>query len=103
MGGAGITAPAFLIGLREDYMRCPLDNASMREVPRRGVKIDVCPECRGIWLDAGELEKMLAGAETWEEEDFRDRDRRDKDEHEYSKHPYGRKRRKSFLDDLFDF
>jgi uncharacterized protein len=87
-------------------MRCPLDNASMREVPRRGVKIDVCPECRGIWLDAGEMEKMLEGAGDWEEEDFRRRERyhdRDDDDHEYAKHPYGRKKRKSFLDDLFDF
>ena len=87
-------------------MRCPLCNVPMREVRRRGVKIDVCPECRGVWLDAGEMEKLLVGAETWEEEDFRDRDREergDRDEREYSRHPYGRKRRKHFLDDLFDF
>ena len=81
-------------------MRCPLCNVQMREVPRRGVKIDVCPECRGVWLDSGELEKLLAGAETWEEEDFRERDREGP---EYARHPYGRKRRKHFLDDLFDF
>ena len=56
-------------------MRCPLCDVPMREVRRRGVKIDVCPECRGVWLDAGELEKLLAGAEAWEDEDFRDRDR----------------------------
>ena len=89
-------------------MRCPLCNVSMREVPRRGVKIDVCPECRGVWLDAGEMEKLLAGAETWEDEDFRERDRyRDRDddreERVYERHPYGRKKRRSFLDDLFDF
>ena len=85
-------------------MRCPLDSASMREVPRRGIKIDVCPECRGVWLDAGEMERLLAGAEEREEEDFRERDRdRDHYERAYERHPYGRKRRKSFLDDLFDF
>jgi uncharacterized protein len=87
-------------------MRCPLCNVAMREVPRRGVKIDVCPECRGVWLDAGEMEKLLAGAEVWEDEDFRERDRyrdRDREEHEYARHPYGRKKRRSFLDDLFDF
>lgn len=83
-------------------MRCPLCNVSMREVPRRGVKIDVCPECRGVWLDAGEMEKLLEGAERWEEEDWRDRDRH-RDEREYERHPYGRKKRKSFLDDIFDF
>lgn len=71
----------------------------MREVPRRGVVIDVCPECRGVWLDAGELEKLLANAEAGEEEDFRHRDR----EYVYERHPYGRKRRRHFLDELFDF
>lgn len=78
----------------------------MREVSRRGVKIDVCPECRGVWLDAGELEKMLDGAERWEEEDWRDRERDDDHreyDREYARHPYGRKKRKSFLDDMFDF
>jgi Zn-finger nucleic acid-binding protein len=87
-------------------MRCPLCNVKMREVPRRGVKIDVCPECRGVWLDAGEMEKMLEGAERWEEEDWEDRDRdRDKRNYDrdYEHHPYGRKKRKSFMDDLFDF
>lgn len=83
-------------------MRCPLCGVPMREVNRRGVKIDVCPECRGVWLDGGELERLLEGAETWEDEDFRARGRPDY-EREYASHPYGRKRRKSFLDDLFDF
>lgn len=81
-------------------MRCPLCDVQMREVERRGVMIDVCPECRGVWLDRGELEKLLASAETWEEEDFR---RREEVPPAYRHHPYGRKRRKHFLDDLFDF
>jgi Zn-finger nucleic acid-binding protein len=86
--------------LEEDGMRCPLCNVTMREVPRRGVKIDVCPECRGVWLEAGELEKMLEGAGEWEEEDLH---RRDWDEREYERHGSGRRKRRSFLDDLFDF
>ena len=85
-------------------MRCPLDSKPIREVPRRGLKSDVCPECRGVWLDAGELERLLAGAEEWEKEDFRERESdRDHYERSYERHPDGRKRRKSFLDDLFDF
>lgn len=83
-------------------MRCPLCEVPMREVERRGVTIDVCPECRGIWLDRGELEKLLAGAERWEEEDFRHRGEPGHDV-PYRHHPYGRKRRNHFLDDLFDF
>ena len=86
----------------KETMRCPLCDVPMREVERRGVTIDVCPECRGVWLDRGELEKLLAGAERWEEEDFRHwGDPRH--EAPYPRHPYGRKRRKHFLDDLFDF
>jgi hypothetical protein len=59
----------------------------MREVTRRGVVIDVCPECRGVWLERGELEKLLEVAA--EEEDYvaersrssdRDWDRSDDDE-----------------------
>jgi Zn-finger nucleic acid-binding protein len=81
-------------------LRCPLCSVPMREVPRRGVKIDVCPECRGVWLDAGEMERLLNRAEEWEEEDFRHY--RGREEREYAHHPYGRKKRRHFLDDLFD-
>lgn len=39
---------------------CPNDNSAMQEIDRNGVKIDVCPECRGVWLDRGELEKLMS-------------------------------------------
>ena len=42
---------------------CPNCQVGMREVERRGVLIDVCPQCGGVWLDKGELEKLLAEAE----------------------------------------
>ena len=41
---------------------CPNDNSSMNTVDRAGVQFDMCPTCRGVWLDRGELEKLLAGA-----------------------------------------
>lgn len=40
---------------------CPNCNASMQEVKREDVAIDMCPGCRGVWLDRGELEKLLSG------------------------------------------
>lgn len=43
-------------------MRCPVDDAPLREVTRRGVKVDLCSDCRGIWLDRGELEHLLDAA-----------------------------------------
>lgn len=41
-------------------MKCPVCNdVRMREVEKDGVLIDVCPDCKGVWLDRGELEKLL--------------------------------------------
>ena len=39
---------------------CPNDNSSMQTVERAGVQFDMCPACRGVWLDRGELEKLMA-------------------------------------------
>ena len=39
---------------------CPNDNSSMQTVDRSGVQFDMCPTCRGVWLDRGELEKLMA-------------------------------------------
>jgi len=39
---------------------CPNDNVSMTTVNRQGVEFDMCPHCRGVWLDRGELEKILS-------------------------------------------
>lgn len=47
---------------------CPNCNASMQAVQRSGVELDMCPQCRGVWLDRGELEKILAGARETETE-----------------------------------
>jgi Zn-finger nucleic acid-binding protein len=43
-------------------LMCPNCNASMNEVKRADVAFDMCPTCRGVWLDRGELEKIIAGA-----------------------------------------
>jgi len=42
-------------------LMCPNDNAPMQKVVRDGVEIDMCPTCRGVWLDRGEMEKILEG------------------------------------------
>lgn len=38
---------------------CPNDNSGMQTVSRSGVEFDICPQCRGVWLDRGELEKLM--------------------------------------------
>lgn len=40
------------------YMRCPKCGMEMIEIDYKGIKIDKCSECEGIWLDAGELEAV---------------------------------------------
>lgn len=41
-------------------MRCPIDDLSLVTTERGGIEIDYCPQCRGVWLDRGELDKLLA-------------------------------------------
>ncbi|MFN3266606.1 MAG: zf-TFIIB domain-containing protein [Deinococcales bacterium] len=38
---------------------CPIDGTPLMEMSKNGVIIDVCPECKGVWLDRGELEKLI--------------------------------------------
>lgn len=53
-------------GLRRDVLaalpasavRCPADGQTMRALRHEGVEIDVCPQCEGVWLDAGEFEAI---------------------------------------------
>lgn len=75
---------------------------------RNRIEIDYCPSCRGVWLDKGELDKMLeytAKASSLEHSGWRDYRGRDHDhtpDHKQPGHgkPY---KKKSFLGDLFDF
>lgn len=43
-------------------LMCPNDNSAMNTVERSGVHFDMCPTCRGVWLDRGELEKLMETA-----------------------------------------
>ncbi|WP_431277251.1 zf-TFIIB domain-containing protein [Leifsonia poae] len=40
-------------------MKCPTDNATLVMSERNGIEIDYCPDCRGVWLDRGELDKII--------------------------------------------
>ncbi len=40
-------------------MKCPVCNIELRMSERQGIEIDYCPECRGVWLDRGELDKVI--------------------------------------------
>lgn len=44
-------------------MKCPVDGAELKVSDREGVEIDYCPKCRGVWLDRGELDKIIDRSE----------------------------------------
>ena len=44
-------------------MQCPVDQTVLQMTDRQGVEIDYCPQCRGVWLDRGELDKIIEKSE----------------------------------------
>ena len=109
-------------------MRCPACGTRLVEVERAEVMIDACPECRGVWLDRGELDRLLErerrsllATDDHRDEDFfaevegrrrpapvareagKDRDR-DRDRDRYADDRYRKKKkRRGLLEDIFDF
>lgn len=91
---------------------CPVCQGTMKEVNRNGVLIDTCTQCRGVWLDRGELEKLASVVSAPDDRGFlgsaphasyerrRTRDDDDDDDRRYG-YEKSRWRRKSFLD-FFD-
>jgi hypothetical protein len=77
-----------------------VDGAVLEMSERSGVEIDYCPTCRGVWLDRGELDKILDRADSYG--DDRERGHRDRDHREGREGVPYKKRRKSFLSELFD-
>lgn len=87
-------------------MKCPIDGTDLVMTDRQGIEIDYCPQCRGVWLDRGELDKIIertaaampapAPAGPAPRYDTR-----------HGGHPhegaYHRKKRKSLLGEIFDF
>ena len=81
-------------------MKCPnCKDHHLVIAERKGIEIDHCPECRGIWLDRGELDKILERSRE-EENSSRPGDSRTHSQPDYYQKPY--KKRKSFLEELFD-
>jgi Zn-finger nucleic acid-binding protein len=86
-------------------MLCPNCEAELKLSERQGVEIDYCPKCRGVWLDRGELDKILERSTNSSQaaRPSNDYERRDYDDDDHDPRYYEKKKRKSFLDDLFDF
>lgn len=110
-------------------MNCPHCNVTLIMTERSGVEIDYCPQCRGVWLDRGELDKIIerAGAQSpvaapqpvaqqgyapqpqqpaYQQPAFHPQfggHNGHHDSHHNDKHGYGHKKKKSMLSELFDF
>lgn len=98
-------------------MKCPTDGETLVMADRSGVEIDYCPKCRGVWLDRGELDKIIERAapaasapppappaypqETRRGSGYDQQSRRDDDDDRRQGKPY--KKREGFLGELFDF
>ena len=86
-------------------MKCPIDGTALVIADRSGVEIDYCPTCRGVWLDRGELDKIIERSANYApppppvdaEPDYQD----------YDEAPRRKKKRRGgfadMLDDIFDF
>ena len=85
-------------------MTCPKCDGEMRTYERNGIHVDQCTECRGLFLDRGELEHLVQA-----EGSFYGREERPRETHQHHGHdsyyshgkPY-KKRKKNFLEELFD-
>lgn len=93
-------------------LMCPKCHAPMRVMDRNGVTIERCTECGGIFLDRGELERLMRAEGEYNERAYtsnrRDDDDDDDDDRERgyrdaNGQPYKKKKKRGFLDDLFDF
>jgi Zn-finger nucleic acid-binding protein len=104
-------------------MQCPSCGGSLVELERSGVRVDACRQCRGVWLDRGELDRIVeqerrvvAGVDEDEQDFIREMTGHgESHERRYGldaksaqrvyedyRHHRKQKKRKSFLDDLFD-
>jgi uncharacterized protein len=100
-------------------MKCPVDETVLQMTDRQGIEIDYCPQCRGVWLDRGELDKLIErsadsaapsasvpppqprpeyGQQTYPMRGYDDRHERRSDSEYYRK-----KKKKDFLGEIFDF
>ena len=95
---------------------CPKCQGAMRSYERSGITVDQCADCRGIFLDRGELEHLVDAEQSWQQREPSQRERQrdreipfpttfgdgDDDDDRYRGEGDRKRRKRSFFDDLFD-
>lgn len=93
-------------------MNCPVcNNVNLVMSERQGIEIDYCPQCRGVWLDRGELDKVIERSleaapgqrVNYQNRDYSDQHRSSHDYREPHHKGHYKKKREGFLSELFDF
>lgn len=93
-------------------MKCPSCNETLSMTERQGIEIDYCPKCRGVWLDKGELDKIIEKALEQQEPDQNQNYNPPYNQGGYGgghhggggkQGGYGNHGRRGFLGNLFDF
>jgi Zn-finger nucleic acid-binding protein len=83
-------------------MKCPVDDTTLAISDRQGIEIDYCPQCRGVWLDRGELDKLIEREGKWVDEQVEERTRGRKEKESKADPPKKKKKVSSFLTDLME-
>ena len=103
-------------------MKCPVcKDVTLLIADKKGVEIDYCPECRGIWLDRGELDKLIEKEESYNKEHFSEHSRKehhyrednynhdhdrdyyyDDKDYKNDKYRHKKRRKESFMGEIFD-
>lgn len=84
-------------------MNCPTDGATLVMSDRAGVEIDYCPDCRGVWLDRGELDKILERSSNAGAPAAPPAARNDAQQPRYDNHNQGyQKKPKNWLSEIFE-
>lgn len=89
-------------------MQCPVcAETQLVLAERQGIEIDYCPRCRGVWLDRGELDKLIERSAAMmpnaAQSGSYPQDRPYRDDHDRDYDYHRKKKRRGFLDDIFDF
>lgn len=88
-------------------MNCPNCNETLIMADRQGIEIDYCPKCRGVWLDRGELDKIIERTAEFtppaNDSNYYKEQKYQQDQYHHTDPRYRHKKKKGFLGDFFDF